>query len=140
MTPAAVSDLPAIRGLLDAERLPSSDLDASLLSSFIVLRADAEIHGVIGLEVLGEVALVRSLVVTQSQRGRGLGASLVQAVEKHANAAGVRTLYLLTTSAADFFTSLGYRAIPRESAPVSIQQTSQFAGLCPSTAIVMVKP
>jgi hypothetical protein len=34
----------------------------------------------------------------------------------------------------------GYRAIPRSEAPLRIQGSSQFSRLCPSSAVLMVKP
>jgi amino-acid N-acetyltransferase len=140
VTPASEVDLTAIRALLSAEQLPTADLDSSLLSTFTVLRDGHAINGAVGLELFGEVALLRSLVVRPSQRGKGLGLALVQAAEAKARAGGARAIYLLTTTAQQFFSDRGYRAIPRDSTPISIQRTTQFAGLCPSTAIVMVKP
>lgn len=60
-----------------------------------------------GLKVLaqgevgaGEVAELRSLVVSGSQRGKGLGADLIDAAKKEAAARGFRELYSLTNEQA----------------------------------------
>jgi amino-acid N-acetyltransferase len=52
---------------------------------------------------------------------------------------GARSLYLLTTSAESFFESLGFAPANRIETPFAIRGTKKFAGLCPSTARLMVK-
>ena len=133
-------DLPAIRGLLDIKRLPSIDIDAGALEHFLVCRDQIGIAGVVGLERYGEVALLRSLVVTEKYLGRGLGKRLVAAAERLAAEAGVRSIYLLTTTAEAFFEYLGYKRISRDEAPAAIRSTREFSSLCPTSAVVMVKP
>jgi amino-acid N-acetyltransferase len=66
--------------------------------------------------------------------------SLTAAAEALAEESGAKMLYLLTTSAEHFFSSVGCLTIPRDTAPPAVQQTPQFKSLCPSTAILMVKP
>lgn len=92
-----------------------------------------------GLELLGQEALLRSLVVEASHRGTGGGRTLVAAAEEHARAEGVRSVYLLTTTAAPFFERLGYSRVDRACAPATIQATREFISLCPATATFMVK-
>lgn len=140
MTPALPSDLSQIQALLASEGLPASDLDVASLSTFVVQHEAGALRGVVGLELYGDVALLRSLVVRKDQRGNGLGAALVEAAEARAKAAGIFKIYLLTTTADRFFAKLGYRRIPRDEAPEEIRRTSQFAGLCPSSAVLMCKP
>jgi amino-acid N-acetyltransferase len=69
----------------------------------------------------------------------GLGKDLVAAIEEHAREAGVRELYLLTTTAEAFFAGLGYLKVSREQAPAGIAGTEQFASLCPSSSCFMAK-
>jgi len=52
---------------------------------------------------------------------------------------GAARAYLLTTSAALFFESLGFCRIDRAVAPEAILRTRQSASLCPASAILMVK-
>jgi len=137
--PACASDLPQIQALLASEGLPASDLDAGSLSTFIVLRDEGNLRGVVGLELHGDIALLRSLVVPKGHRGHGHGEALVDAAEARARVSGVQSIYLLTTTADQFFARRGYRSIPRDAAPDAIRRTTQFAGLCPSSAIVMLK-
>ena len=95
--------------------------------------------GTVGLERLGGIGLLRSLVVVPHSQGSGAGCRLVAALEQAAAASGMSELWLLTTDADAYFTKLGYEVMPRESTPESIRQTTEFSKLCPSDAIVMRK-
>lgn len=125
---------------LDAEGLPGSDLTEAHLEHFFLAGSDESPSGLIGLELYGSEALLRSLVVRRSVRGQGVGSLLVQHAECYASACAARSIYLLTTTAEAFLQRLGYERIDRRQAPASIQQTRQFASLCPASSAVMMKP
>jgi N-acetylglutamate synthase-like GNAT family acetyltransferase len=59
--------------------------------------------GVIGVEPKVDAALIRSLYVNESMRGRGIGTALVAAARKAAHTRGARHLYLFSTDAGEFF-------------------------------------
>jgi amino-acid N-acetyltransferase len=133
------SDLPRIRGLLDNASLPSVDITEESLEHFLVYREHLGVAGVVGIERYGQAALLRSLAVTGDRKGCGIGKNLVAAAEDLAARLQVRSIYLLTTTAADFFEYRGYRRIERDEAPPDIRSTQEFSSLCPSTAVLMVK-
>ena len=137
--PPRADDLPALKTLLDSCGLPSSDLTEQHLKDFIILGQAGRVAGCIGMEQYGEDALLRSLAVDNMMRGEGYGARLLELMEMHARDNGVRTLYLLTTSADNFFEHQGYARIDRASAPEAIRNTTQFAGMCPASAICLSK-
>ncbi len=128
-----------IKLLLAACGLPTSDIAPSNSMLFFTHHAGGKLVGVIGLEVYDTVALLRSLAVTPAQRKNGLGKSLVKFAEEYAADHGIESLYLLTTTAENFFSKLGYSSASREDAPSSIKSTSQFSGLCPSSSAFMSK-
>lgn len=136
---ATEADLTDVRKLLAARALPVDDLTPELLRTFLLHRDEGEILGCAGLEVYGEVALVRSLAVSESAEGSGLGSSLVGALEELAHHESVRTLFLLTTTAQEFFKRRGYENADRASAPPAIRNTDQFSDLCPASAAFMKK-
>jgi amino-acid N-acetyltransferase len=70
---------------------------------------------------------------------QGRGAALVGAVERLAARRGMDDLYLLTTTVPGFFALLDYLRVDRATVPLALQQTSQFASLCPKTAVCMHK-
>jgi len=136
---AQPADLPAIRALLAANRLPGADLTPAHLGTFWVERDAVGLAGVVGLEPRGRAALLRSLAVRADARSRGFGARLLEHGEAEACAIGTGTLYLLTTTAQRFFAGRGYVLVPRETAPPEVQATAEFAGLCPTTSVCMRK-
>ena len=95
--------------------------------------------GVVGVEVVGKVGLLRSLAVQDSARRQGLGRQLCDAAEDFSRDHGVSALYLLTTTAEAFFTACGYRPSQREVAPPQIRSTQQFNDLCPASSTLMEK-
>lgn len=138
-TPRA-DDLPALKTLLDNSGLPSSDITEEHLGNFIILGQAGRVAGCVGMEAHGEDALLRSLAVDTMMRGEGYGYRLLELMEQRARDEGVRRLYLLTTSAADFFAHHGYEKIDRASVPEAIRNTTQFAGICPASATCLYKP
>lgn len=134
--PAEATDLPEIYGLLSQHQLPLDGL-TDHLDSFLVARRGPRIIGVGGLEVYGSYALLRSLAVTESMGGRGIGSALMQALIELAGSLGVKQLCLLTTTARDYFPKWGFLPISRAEVPTELQQSVEFQGACPVTATVM---
>jgi amino-acid N-acetyltransferase len=125
--------------LLLSQGLPTADITDEHLAHFFFVDADGSPAGLVGLELYGPAALLRSLVVGENARGNGLGSTLVRHAEQYAVTTGVRTLYLLTTTADRFFQRLGYERIERSQAPTSIKETREFASLCPASSAFMAK-
>jgi amino-acid N-acetyltransferase len=138
--PARSTDFSAIVRLLDDAGLPHADLTPEHLAHFLVLREGGAIVGVVGMEVRGDAGLLRSLAVAADRRGGGWAARLVAALEARARTLGIRTLYLLTTTAEGFFARRGYEPADRAAVPDAILATEEFRGICPSTAACMAKP
>ena len=124
---------------LEGEGLPVSDLTNGHLEHFFFIGSKDSPSALVGLEIFGTEALLRSLVVAASARTQGLGAALVKHAEGHASAQGVRAIYLLTMTAETFFERRGYRRVERTQAPPSIRSTREFASLCPASSAFMTK-
>jgi amino-acid N-acetyltransferase len=125
--------------LLQAQGLPISDITDEHLEHFFFIGSDGSPSGLVGLEIYGSDALLRSLVVGENARATGLGSALTDHAEQYAASKGVRSIYLLTTTAETFFQRLGYERIERSQAPASIERTREFASLCPASSAFMVK-
>lgn len=130
---------PQVKALLTQCQLPTADLSPKNFEHFFGCGTAQMPKGVVGLEICGTTALLRSLAVATDSRGMGCGKALVAEAERYAQAKGVRELYLLTTTAEAFFEHLGYRRSNREAAPEAIRRTQEFSGLCPSSSAFMVK-
>ena len=129
----------SVVALLEAEGLPASDLTKSHLQHFFFAGNAGAPDALVGLEIYGQDALLRSLVVSTSARTRGLGSALVLHAEGYAAAHNVRALYLLTTTAESYFERRGSRRVERADAPPSIRSTREFAGLCPASSAFRTK-
>ena len=128
-----------VEALLSEAKLPIADLASSRSLSLLGIRDGGRLVGLVGVEVHGNVGMLRSLAVEPEHRNSGLGVSLVSDAETWAAEREVETLYLLTTTAAQFFARLGYEAVPRFEAPAAIAATAQFSGLCPASSTFMRK-
>jgi amino-acid N-acetyltransferase len=125
--------------LLETEKLPTEDLAEEPLEHFFYAGSEVSPVALVGLEVYGPDALLRSLIVQRGARGMGIGSNLVRHAESHAAAQGVRSIFLLTTTAEAFFKSLEYARVDRSLAPRSIQASREYSSLCPQSAAFMVK-
>lgn len=133
---AQPQDLAELRTLLQSQQLPVEDLNNHI--SFLLTRNTADkVVGCCGLESYSSVGLLRSLAVDPVFQGKGLGKRLVQQTLAMAKEKELETIYLLTTTAADFFQKIGFNQVSRTDVPMSIQQTREFAQLCPDSAVVM---
>jgi amino-acid N-acetyltransferase len=131
--------LSAVVGLLKSVNLPASDLTDEHLVHFFYAGTEVDPTGLVGLELCGENALLRSLVVTPGGRSKGLGSALVTRAEGYARQHRARSIYLLTTTAEAFFKRRGYVAVLRESAPVEIKATREFSDICPASSAFLTK-
>jgi len=132
-------ELPTAIRLLQDAGLPTEDLTASHIEHFYFAGSAAQPTGLVGLEIFGDVALLRSLVVAPERRGLGDGAKLLEHAERQARSQGVDAIYLLTTTAESFFTKRGYARTGRDTAPADIRATREFGGICPASSAFMIK-
>jgi len=133
------ADLPAIRELLSDAGLPIADLADGTPVSFWMARSRGSLMGTVALERFGDVAMLRSLAVRPEFRGAGIGHALVRHAEARASEAGIHSLCLLTTTAADLFDRHGYERISRAKAPEAVRHSEEFRTLCPDSAVCMLK-
>jgi len=137
LRPATSADLDAVERLLEAEGLPVAGVSAAL-EGFVVAEAAGELVGVAGLERHGGDGVLRSVAVAPSFRSKGLGGRLTERVLDAAAGSGIRRVYLLTTTAADYFPRYGFRRIAREDASPGVQESVEFVEVCPASAVAMV--
>ena len=122
--------------LIEQAGLPSEDLGNANVLLFGVIESNL-LTGVIGLEALDNVGLMRSLVVEPGFRGQAFAQRLCEAVFRHAADRSMDALYLLTTDAADYFRRFDFEEIPRTEVPDCVRNSAQFSALCPAEAVVM---
>lgn len=133
---ATRDDLPDVLALLRQCELLETGV-AEALAGFRIARSKGTLVGCAGLESYGDVGLLRSVAVLGAARRSGLGTKLVEAVAAAARARGLSQLFLLTTTAGDFFERRGFSSVPRSAVPASVAESWEFRVGCPQTALVM---
>lgn len=133
---ARKTDFSSVVALLAAAQLPPDDA-ASWIDHFVVAERDGEVVGAAGLELYGDSALLRSVVTANDVRGTGTGAALTNAAIEWARAMRIESVYLLTTSAGDWFPRFGFERITRDDVPAEVKASVQFQLVTCSTATVM---
>ena len=130
-------DLGGVRRLLTEAGLPTEGLADQFPAGYAVAESAAGLAGAAGIEVYEATGLLRSVVVSPGLRGTGLGKALVADRLAWARGRGLEVVYLLTTTAADFFAALGFERLPREAAPSPIRASREYASVCPGTSVLM---
>src|SRR6185436_20434859 len=95
--------------------------------------------GSAALEVYPDGALLRSVAVAPESQRQGLGHELTAAAIRLAETLNVPALYLLTTTAEQFFPRFGFDRIARVDVPATVQASVEFTSACLTSATVMRK-
>lgn len=140
LEPAHAADHSAVVALLRQAGLPWSDLTSASMHDFVLARDGDRVVGSVAVERCSASGLLRSLAVDSAWRRLGIGEALLRTVEEVASGQGIQDLWLLTTGASDYFERHGYRLAERNSAPASVQISTQFQSICPASAACLRKP
>jgi amino-acid N-acetyltransferase len=123
---ANVNDVKAINGLINAYAERDLMLFRSLadiytnLQNFFVAEQDGQVIGCCALEVIwSDLAEVKSLAVEENHKGRGVGASLVNAAVEKAKIIGVPKVFGLTLKP-EFFEKLGFKVVDKNELPMKV--------------------
>ena len=123
--PAAGNDIPFITALLLDADLPPDDLE-TWIDNFLLLSVEGKTVGCIGLEIWGKVGLLRSFVISEDYRSRGLGIKLYNRLMALAKEMKLSTVLLLVKGASIFFEKNGFKFIDRNEVPESVKKSIQF--------------
>jgi amino-acid N-acetyltransferase len=136
VTGARPDERAAMADLLARCALPVDGLDDCGHELFVA-RAGGGIVAGAGLDVRGAAALLRSVAVAPTHRGLGLGERVTAHALARADQLGLDAVYLLTTTAEQFFPRFGFVRIERSEVPPDIRGSVEFTSACPASAIVM---
>src|SRR4030095_6131312 len=131
-------DLGDVLALLTQQRLPLEGL-ADPLATTLVAPQSGRVVGSAARETYRDGVLLRSVAVSPDLQGQGLGRTLTGAAIQLARDRRAAAVYLLTTTAEDYFPRLGFERIARGDVPASVQESVEFRSACPSAAVVMRK-
>jgi amino-acid N-acetyltransferase len=133
---AIADDVPVIKQLLLANKLPIDGIDEHW-KTFIVARDGEDIVGCGGAEAHKLAALIRSVAVAGSHRGRSIGRRIVRQLLDRLASRGIREFYLLTTTAQPYFAKRGFKPIDRDEIHPQLLGSAELQGACPDSAVCM---
>ena len=133
---ATAADVGSVGRLLASQALTQAGVP-EWIAQFWVAEDGGSVVGVAGLEVYGTAALLRSVAVDPAWRGTGLGRLVTERALDDARSAGATEVFLLTTTAEDYFPRVGFAAVARECVPDALMASEEFRGACPASAVVM---
>jgi amino-acid N-acetyltransferase len=134
-------DLAATESLAGASELPVEVVRHQFPDAYAVARRGGVLVGVAALERYDNIGLLRTVAVASSERGRGTGIALAANRLVAAREAGLSAVFLLTTTAALFFSRFGFIEAERSAVPAALQHSLELADLCPCSATCMsVRP
>ena len=136
---AQSGDAAAIFALLAQQHLPLDGLRDHLATTLVARTDGGQIVGSAALEIYPDGALLRSVAIAADRQQRGLGRQLTESAIALARDRQVRAIYLLTTTAEEYFPRFGFERIPRAAVPPGVQTSVEFTSACPSSATVMRK-
>lgn len=128
-------DLSDLTQALSLSGLPIEDIAEPGRTFFRAVGPDDTTVGYSGIEQCGRDTLLRSVVVLPDHRGKSLGKVIVGETLQAAPVVG--TVYLATTTAAPFFSDLGFQVVDRADVPNAVLDTRQLSGICPASATIM---
>lgn len=137
IAPASGGDVDDLKPLLAASLLPTSDVVGMPHQRFILVRQEGRVLACAGLQVAGQDGLVRSMAVHWTRRNAGLGTRLHQRLLFDAVLAGVKTLWVVTATAEDFFARQGYRRVTAAEVPAGLRTSAEFTAFAPGGGTVM---
>ena len=137
IVPASQNSFTAAIDLLKKNNLPTEDINSG--TQLFVLEENDGVIGTVAVEYDLNVALVRSLSVAEEKRKSGIGEILMRFIENYVHKQGVHSVYLLTTTAENFFLKKGYKTIDRNKVPDFIKNTKEYSVLCSSASTLMKK-
>lgn len=122
-TKAKLSDIVAMQEIVKPEiekgiiLFRSSDEIATNIRSYILAKEDETIIGFGALHFhADDLAEIRSLVVKDGYRGKGVGKGIVQHLVSEGEQLGVKKVFTLTYQKS-FFETLAFHEIPKETLP-----------------------
>ncbi|MEL7001527.1 MAG: arsenic resistance N-acetyltransferase ArsN2 [Bacteroidota bacterium] len=129
-------DQPWVVDLLSKANLPTNDVDLDV-QRFIKIESNGKNIAIGALEIAGNSALLRSVVVPQNLQRKGAGIAVTKALINEAKKLKLDNLFLLTETAEKFFDKIGFMTIDRKEVPEEILSLEEFTNICPSTAACM---
>jgi N-acetylglutamate synthase-like GNAT family acetyltransferase len=115
----------SVRAFLDGHSHLPADFLAPPCRYWAYVLPDGAVVGTVGLEYGRGCGLLRTAFIHPTHRGAGIGRVLVAALLAEARRAGLRRVYLFSTSAGAYWERLGFRRVPVPEAAAALPDAPQ---------------
>jgi amino-acid N-acetyltransferase len=132
---ATAADVPRMIELIAGANLPPLFV-AENLEGFVAAEREGAVVGCAGIELFGQCAVIRSVVIDEAVRGTGLGRRVYEALLAKAAAALVTDLYLFTEDARDFWEHVDFQVITFEDWKTEARMNWQYQFLSQNRDLV----
>jgi GNAT superfamily N-acetyltransferase len=137
----------AYRGVIPADRwhepyMPLDELDGEIAAGveFWGYEADGELVGVMGIQPVRDIDLIRHAYVSPERQGHGVGSALLE----HLLGSATRRVLVGTWAAAEwairFYRRHGFELVPRERAAALLRDYWSIPDRQVETSVVLAKP
>jgi len=133
---AVLNDIQGLISILKETNLPFNDIDLNN-QQFLLAYLGKDIIASCAVEQYKKEALLKSFAVKMDLQGKGIGKEIYLKMIDYCKSNEIEDLYLLTTTAEDWFDHMGWIRVKRESLPESIKNTKEYNSICPLNAICM---
>lgn len=133
---AEASDISEIKEILTRSNLPTVGVEKAV--EHFLIAESGQVIGVIGVLLEEPKSLLRSFAVSPLHRSKGVGGLLVTEMLKELKKQEIKEVYLLTETAADYFTRIGFSEIYRAKMPLNLLKESGLDKACPCTSKCMI--
>ncbi len=126
---AKKNDMINMLQLLEKANLNTEGL-AENLDNFLVVedvrQSEPYMVGMVGLEIYGDLGILRSLVLRSESWNSKVGVELLSLIIGYGWKKGLREIYLMTQISQDFFEYWGFVEVTWDDLPEHLRQSSQF--------------
>jgi len=118
-------ELDEISSLISSEQMPAIEVDR-WIDGFWVLDDGEKLVGCACVEVYGEAAVLRSVMVAPELRGTGQGVRMIQRALDSMRESGAKRCYLFTMTAQDWFPRFGFEQCSLEDFEDGARESWQY--------------
>ncbi len=137
----------AYRGVIPADRwhepyMPASELDAEIAAGVVFWGYEdgGALLGIMGIQPVGDVELIRHAYVVPAAQGRGVGGALMAHLEARVSRQLLVGTWAAASWAIGFYERHGYVAVPRERVPELLRRYWSIPERQIETSVVLAKP
>lgn len=123
---ATETDILPVQRLLIKAGLTERGIEQNITNFLVAESPDKQIIGTVGIEPVGQDALLRSLVFSSESWNAKIGLNFIELALSYGKQKNYSKIYLLTNSSLPFFEYLGFNVVEDEEIPDHVKSSPHF--------------